>query len=167
MQEKQARMNRRGANDVKPWNMRIGLVLLLLSAVLIAWQLLSIPPDYPGGRLSVAQAHAQARAGDVILVDIRRPDEWRRTGVPQDAIPIDMRRGDFITELAALTGPDRSHPVALICARGVRSARLALRLSAAGFSQVLDVPEGMLGSAAGPGWLKSGLPTVDPPGARE
>lgn len=34
------------------------------------------------------------------------------------------------------------------------------RLRAAGFTQIIDVPEGMLGSGAGPGWLKRGLPVV-------
>jgi rhodanese-related sulfurtransferase len=149
------------------WRVRIGLGLLLAAAVLIAWRMTLIPPDYPGGRLSVAEAHAQADDGAVLLVDIRRPDEWRRTGVPEGAVPLDMRRDDFIAALAGLTGEDRSRPVALICARGVRSARLATRLSAAGFTQVRDVPEGMLGSAAGPGWLAAGLPVETPPGARE
>ena len=50
--------------------------------------------------------------------------------------------------------------MALICAGGVRSARLANRLDAAGLGPILDVPEGMEGSAAGPGWIKSGLPTI-------
>ncbi|MEM6482663.1 MAG: rhodanese-like domain-containing protein, partial [Pseudomonadota bacterium] len=28
----------------------------------------------------------------------------------------------------------------------------------AGYQKVIDVPEGMLGSFSGPGWLKTGLP---------
>ena len=35
---------------------------------------------------------------------------------------------------------------------------MARRLSEAGFTQIIDVPEGMLGSAAGPGWLALDLP---------
>lgn len=115
-------------------------------------------PDYPGGKLSVAGAYAQAASGEVTLIDIRTPREWRATGIPDRGHPIDMRRGDFIAALTAITGPDRARPIALICARGVRSARMSLRLSEAGFTNILDVPEGMLGSGAGPGWLAQNLP---------
>ena len=34
-------------------------------------------------------------------------------------------------------------------------------LREAGFTNIIDVPEGMLGSGAGPGWLKSGLPLTE------
>ena len=37
---------------------------------------------------------------------------------------------------------------------------MAARLAEAGFASVLNVPEGMLGSGAGPGWVKRGLPVV-------
>ncbi|WP_170400163.1 rhodanese-like domain-containing protein [Ruegeria arenilitoris] len=117
-----------------------------------------IPPDYTGGQLSVEDAHQQALSGDVLLVDIRTPREWKATGVGQGAYPLDMRRDDFEQVLAQLTGGDRTIPVALICARGVRSARLSNRLTEAGFTNIIDVPEGMLGSAAGPGWVRAGLP---------
>ncbi|MEW9919568.1 rhodanese-like domain-containing protein [Marimonas sp. MJW-29] len=111
--------------------------------------------------LTAPEALLAAQEGEVILVDIRRPDEWARTGVGEGAVPLDMRRPDFVLALAELTGGDTATPVALICARGVRSARLARRLAEAGFTNVLDVPEGMMGSGAGPGWLARGLPVTD------
>lgn len=108
--------------------------------------------------LGVAEAHARALDRSLTLIDIRRPDEWAMTGIGEGAHPIDMRRRDFIEALSATVGGDRGAPIALICARGVRSARLARRLAEAGFTQVIDVPEGMLGSASGPGWLARDLP---------
>lgn len=105
-------------------------------------------------------AHQQAIAGDIVLIDIRRPDEWERTGSGEGANRLDMRREDFVDALLRLTGGNADKPVALICARGVRSARLSNQLAEAGFSNIIDVPEGMLGSGAGPGWLKRGLPVV-------
>jgi rhodanese-related sulfurtransferase len=69
-----------------------------------------------------------------------------------------MRSKDFIKDVSALLDGDRSRPVALMCARGVRSKRMTAALTEAGFTTVIDVPEGMLGSGAGPGWLKRGLP---------
>lgn len=121
-------------------------------------------PNYEGGALTVTEAHQAAVAGDVFLVDVRRPDEWEKTGVGVGANPIDMRRDDFIAELDKLTDGAKDAPVALICARGVRSARLSNQLTEAGYTNIIDVPEGMLGSTAGPGWLKTGLPTKTPQG---
>lgn len=111
-----------------------------------------------GTVLAAPEALARARAGELILLDIRRPDEWEATGRPEASVALDMRRADFAEELARLAGGDTGRPVALICARGVRSARMANRLIEAGFADVSDVPEGMLGSASGPGWLARGLP---------
>ncbi|WP_102110063.1 rhodanese-like domain-containing protein [Oceaniglobus roseus] len=119
----------------------------------------AIREEFRGATLSAPEAFAMASEGRVVLVDIRRPEEWAATGSPGNAYRLDMRRDDFAESLAALI--DRQGdmlPVALICARGVRSARLANRLVRQGFINVMDVPEGMLGSLAGPGWLARGLP---------
>lgn len=117
---------------------------------------------FDGSELTPPEAHAAAKAGDLILIDIRRPDEWVRTGVPEYATPLDMRRKDFTQALMQITGGDTSRPVALICARGVRSDRMSARLTEAGFTAIRDVPEGMLGSSAGPGWLARDLPVTQP-----
>lgn len=109
--------------------------------------------------LSPAEALQAVRDGSVVLIDIRRPDEWARTGVPEGAVPIDMRRPDFAEAVRAAQA-EAALPVALICARGVRSRRMTQVLTEVGFDQIIDVPEGMLGSFAGPGWLKKGLPVV-------
>ena len=103
-------------------------------------------------------AHKLAMDGKITLVDIRRPDEWAKTGSGENAHRLDLRREDFIDQLDALVAGDRSAPLALICARGVRSARENNKLIAAGFTNVIDVPEGMLGNAKGPGWINRGLP---------
>ena len=120
-----------------------------------------IPQDYAGSQLGVSVAHQQAQQGTVYLIDIRTPREWRTTGIGEGAYPIDMRREDFVETLDHLTGGDRAAPVALICAHGVRSARLSNQLAEVGFTNIIDVPEGMLGSATGPGWLRTGLPVED------
>lgn len=120
-----------------------------------------IPEAHAGGRIDVATAHEQAVGGQILLVDIRTPREWRASGVGAGAVPLDMRRDDFIAALNQLVDGDQSAPVALICARGVRSARLSNQLIEAGFTNIIDVPEGMLGSAAGPGWVRAGLPVEE------
>lgn len=119
-----------------------------------------IPPDYAGDALSAPEAFEGARDNALLLIDIRTPREWHASGVGAGATPLDMRRPDFETALRELAGGDPHRPIALICARGVRSARLANRLAQAGFSNIIDVPEGMLGSKAGPGWVRRELPVV-------
>ncbi|MDW3224745.1 MAG: rhodanese-like domain-containing protein [Paracoccaceae bacterium] len=110
------------------------------------------------GALTAPEAHSAALSGDVLLIDIRRPDEWALTGVGEGAIPLDMRRDDFIEALMVEADNDTARAVALICARGVRSRHQGAKLTNAGFARIIDVPEGMLGSGAGPGWIKRGLP---------
>lgn len=118
----------------------------------------NIGADIDGRGLSVREAHTGAFTGAITLIDIRRPDEWHLTGIGEGAVPLDMRDSDFTQRLLAHVEGDRTRVIALICARGVRSRGLANRLAEAGFTNVLDVPEGMHGSGAGPGWLAAGLP---------
>ncbi|MEP3440354.1 MAG: rhodanese-like domain-containing protein [Sulfitobacter sp.] len=109
------------------------------------------------GKLTVTDAYTLAIRGDITLVDIRRPDEWAHYGVGEGAIPIDLRDPKFTQKLLThISGKDA--PVALICARGVRSRGFSRVLRKAGFTNIIDVPEGMLGSGDGPGWIKTGLP---------
>ncbi|MES0823806.1 rhodanese-like domain-containing protein [Ruegeria sp. SCP11] len=144
------------ANRTRRWVLLGGGAAIAAGFAIREYRL--IPQDYVGGKLSVTDAHQRALSGDILLVDIRTPREWQATGIGKGAHPLDMRREDFEQALAELIGGDRATPVALICARGVRSARLSNRLTEAGFTNVIDVPEGMLGSAAGPGWVRAGLP---------
>ncbi len=138
-----------------------GAGALVLGGAVFASRWFNISADAGvDGNLRVEDAHKAALSGAVLLVDIRRPDEWQRTGVGEGAVALDMRREDFIDALLAHTAGRQDVPVALICARGVRSRGLTARLTSAGFTNIIDVPEGMLGSGAGPGWLKRGLPVV-------
>ena len=148
---KPRRVTRRG------FGVLAGVVIICSSVFAANWFNVIATNDSPSA-VSVAEAHRAAEAGEILLVDIRRPDEWVRTGIGTPAQPIDMRRDDFIDTLLAQADKDPTRPVALICARGVRSKQMAARLADAGFTQIIDVPEGMLGSGAGPGWLRSGLP---------
>lgn len=118
----------------------------------------AITEDTSADAIDPPTAHKLAGEGKVLLVDIRRPDEWAKTGSGEHALRLDMRREDFVDALLEKTRGSKDVPVALICARGVRSARLNNQLVEAGFTNLIDVPEGMLGSGAGPGWIKRGLP---------
>ncbi len=108
--------------------------------------------------MSAPDALAAATSGEVVLVDIRTRGEWKQSGLAGPALAISMHETGFVRNLAKALGGNRANPVALICATGGRSAHMQRILATAGFTNVIDVSEGMFGSRAGPGWLKRGLP---------
>ena len=122
--------------------------------------ILATPAFALEGKITPVQAHQLAATNEITLIDVRRPDEWAATGSGVGAHRLDLRRRDFVSELTKLVEGDKTAPIALICARGVRSLFTARQLVKAGFTNIIDVPEGMMGSRAGPGWIKRGLPLV-------
>ena len=117
----------------------------------------------PATLISADQARHLAMAGEVVVVDVRSPQEWDHTGVPADAEMVTIHQPDglagFVAAIEEALGADRSRPIALICARGNRSTRASLALAEAGFTQIYNIREGMLGNGDGPGWLARELPT--------
>ena len=115
------------------------------------------------GRLPADDALRRAEAGELVIVDVRSPLEWRRTGLPAGAVPATIHNGGgpdaFLREVEAALGGDRDRPVALICASGMRSRAAQSFLAARGFTHVYDIAEGMHGGRHGPGWLSRELPT--------
>lgn len=135
------------------------------------WRALAIV----GALAAAAPASAQAPIVDAptgqgivgaggVLIDIRTPKEIATTGRPKGAVAVPLQGDDlvfrpgFAAEIAAAAAGDKARPVALIDANGQRAAFAAKLLANHGFSQVVVVGEGMLGSNFGPGWLARGLP---------
>jgi rhodanese-related sulfurtransferase len=112
--------------------------------------------------IAADEAAKRANAGELTVVDVRSPQEWRQTGVPKGSQRVTIHNpggiAAFVEEMKTAVGGDLEKPVALICARGNRSTMAYRALKKAGFTQLLDVKEGMLGSNYGPGWLRRGLP---------
>jgi rhodanese-related sulfurtransferase len=108
--------------------------------------------------MTAPEALEAATSGGVVLVDIRSREEWQQTGVAEPALPISMHEGGFVQKLLQAMDGDPSRRVALICATGGRTRYVQNVLASNGFSNVIDVAEGMMSSPAGPGWLKRGLP---------
>jgi rhodanese-related sulfurtransferase len=117
--------------------------------------------------ISAPEANALASRGQLTLVDVRTPDEWRKTGVPAGAKLVDLHnRGGqaaFLEQFIAAVGGDTSFPVAVICRTGSRSTQAQKLLMANGFTHVLNIKEGVMGSEAGPGWVNRGLPVTPCP----
>lgn len=132
--------------------------------LILFFALMMTPPDHGGDYLTPPQALAASQQDARLLIDIRTPAEWRETGIAPNAALADFnglgRGGGFIARVNTLVDGDKASPIALICARGGRSSRAARLLRAAGFKDVRDVHEGMIGNMDGPGWLARGLPTT-------
>jgi len=132
----------------------LGVFLLLVSHAVSATQV--------SDKLSATQAYELSQAGEITLIDIRRPEEWRQTGVAQGVKRINMLHPQgaigFAQAVYAAAGSDLDAPIVLICRTGSRTSRLVPLLAEMGFTNVTHVPEGMLGSRAGPGWIARGLP---------
>lgn len=137
----------------------VGATLLLIASTA------SCSPRDAGLQLSAPEAYQLQQAGELTLIDIRRPDEWRQTGIAQGATRLDMRQpgGPQGFAQAVLQQVDGNHeaPIGIICRTGNRTTQMQDVLRKAGFTKVYNIKEGMVGSSAGPGWIRQGLP-VEP-----
>ncbi len=119
-------------------------------------QVLQFTPD---------EAYAKALTGEIVLIDIRTPEEWAETGLPDVALQNNLYAPDFIQKLLAIRDQNPGIPLALICRTGSRSGNATAQLYQAGLTDIIDVIEGVAGSGVGPGWFARGLPvrTADAP----
>lgn len=110
--------------------------------------------------LSVREALEGAKSGRLVLVDIRTPEEWADTGVPEGAIRLDMTGSAFEVRLAALKLDHPGKPIALICRTANRSSEVQKKLAARGWRELVNVRGGLLGNPGDKGWLAEGLPVA-------
>ena len=123
-----------------------------------------LPARAGQARLSAPEAHERLRKGEILLLDIRRADEWRDTGIAEGATTLSMHDPagptGFLNAVLQAVEMNRDRPIALICASGVRSSWAQRFLQANGFTRVDNVIEGMLGRGKAPGWIRRGLPVT-------
>ncbi|OJW90885.1 rhodanese-like domain-containing protein [Thiobacillus sp. 65-1402] len=140
------------------------LVPRLAVAAIAALMLLSTPAcsRNDGPTLSAPDAYGQAQAGRLTLIDVRTPDDWRKTGVAKGALRINMANvggeAGFIQQVETALGGNRNAPIGLLGLAGNRAANAQEVLREAGFTRVYNIKEGMLGGSAGPGWIARKLP---------
>ncbi len=148
----------RRSNALRPGRGRIGIAAGLALAVLVLFLALGRAGD---GTLAADSAWALMSRDSLLVIDVRTGSEWRSTGLPDKAVGISLSRGgvtSFVDAVLEAVDGDRSRPVAMICASGVRSARAADILQRHGFVEVYDIAEGMMGNGHRPGWIERGLP---------
>lgn len=102
------------------------------------------------------------RANGAVLVDIRRPDEWRETGIIEGSRLITLfidERGSvnpgFMPSFSKAVTPD--DPVIIVCRTGSRSTVLADALARqVGYAKVYNLRHGIVG------WIGAGNTVVAP-----
>ena len=78
---------------------------------------------------------------DVVLIDVRTPEEYAQ-GAIEGAKNVDFfNQQDFIKEISAL---DKHEPVYLYCRSGNRSMKAARQLISLGFDKVYDLAGGYM-----------------------
>ncbi len=134
--------------------------------VLMGVFVLAAGPASASHRVMTAdEAKERLARGQMMLIDVRSPQEWRQTGIAPGARTVTIHDPGglpgFVEAVKATVGGDLDKGIAVICAVGNRSTIAHKALTEAGFTRVMNLKEGMLGGPYGPGWLPRGLP-VEP-----
>jgi rhodanese-related sulfurtransferase len=105
-------------------------------------------PVLSHAEISVVEADRRVASGDVLLIDVREADEWRRGHAPGAThIPL--------AQLSArLSTLPRDRDILLICRSGNRSSVAQDLLTRAGFERAINVQGGMIA------WQRHGLPVT-------
>ena len=138
---------KRGAGGVIPPDATLRFEVELLAVT---------PPNFSNIDNETLQQRLEA---GVPIIDIRRPEEWKQTGVIAGSKLLTAfdKRGrlvkSFPQELAKLVGPDQEFM--LLCRTGNRTAVIANALSQrGGYNQVVNVEKGITE------WIKQGRPVT-------
>ena len=110
-------------------------------------------------QLSPLEARVKAEADEILIVDVRTPEEWRKTGVADGAERIEIKDPDFISKVMALKNANEGKDIAFICRSGNRSMKAARLLGQQVDSPVYNITEGMVGRTKEDGWIARGLPS--------
>ena len=99
-------------------------------------------------------------AEGVPLYDVRRPEEWRQTGVVAGSRPLTYVDGggrvnpELLPRIRGEVAKDA--PIALICRTGNRTDALARQLAAQGYTRIYNVRDGIVR------WIAEDHPVVRP-----
>ncbi len=79
-------------------------------------------------KISSLDAGKKRPAGDLIIIDVRDPDEWEATGTPQGSYRIPMTDRNFIRSVEQVLLENPKAVAAISCQTGMRSKTAIKRL---------------------------------------
>jgi rhodanese-related sulfurtransferase len=120
--------------------------------------MLLLNPAFAVEKSTPANVNQEVDAGRMILIEIRRPDEWADIGVAKSPRSIEMRDRSFLNRVQAIAKAKPDKKIALICRTGDRSKRMSSTLEGLGLNNIVDVAGGMSGNSSNSGWIAQGLP---------
>jgi len=109
--------------------------------------------------LSVEEVEALQKQGDVLIIDVRTPEEWKQTGIIPGSVPLQFfdKDGNALTQTWLIQfdqlrkSPDQ--PVILVCRSGHRSGLVGNFLTKKlGLEHINHLSTGLKS------WLKAGKP---------
>lgn len=109
----------------------------------------SLREDFPKVAV-ISTADLAARKGTPVLLDVRSEEEFSVSHIPGA-----VRADDQIEDQLRQMGVTKDSEIVLYCSVGYRSAKLAEKLSAAGFSQVRNLDGSIFA------WTNEGRPLVN------
>jgi peptidylprolyl isomerase len=129
----------------------------------VGWFAITLLPEAPYNSLDNEGLEQMVRDGATVI-DIRRPEEWRQTGVVKGSYLITAfdERGRMMPDFAARFGQltDPNEPVVLICRTGNRTGALARILAEeADYQNVYNVSRGIVS------WIAAGKAIAPCPSA--
>lgn len=133
--------------------MRYMKYIVMLIALIFSVQL-----SFADETITAPAAFEKVRAGEIVLIDIRRPAEWRESGIASVATPLSMHQRGFLKGFQKIKQENPGKKIALICATGGRSSFLQKELKKRGFGETINVSEGMYGNGTNIGWIRRKLP---------
>lgn len=133
----------------RSWSRRIATAVLAISAVVAVTPLSACSSDTPASSSASPAAGQHLAASDfstaikqpgTIVLDVRTPAEFSEGHLPA-AKNIDVEAAEFATTIAAL---DKNATYAVYCRSGNRSGTALEQMTAAGFTHVYDLADGIV-----------------------
>jgi rhodanese-related sulfurtransferase len=129
----------------------------LFALIALAALLLAGCSEPPYTNIDNAQLKTLLQQGTP-LYDVRRPDEWRQTGVVEGSRKLTFvdasgrENPEFLRNFVAEV--DKNEPVILICRTGNRTNALGYELAKQGYTKIYNVRDGITR------WIGENHPTV-------
>mmetsp|Transcript_15616 Transcript_15616/g.51274 ORF Transcript_15616/g.51274 Transcript_15616/m.51274 type:complete len:133 (+) Transcript_15616:357-755(+) len=117
---------------------KLTLVILMLSSILSFFGCNNFPKE---NNVTVQELHDAIENPEVIVLDVRTPEEIAQGKIKSTALEANFFEEDFIEQATAQLPKDKD--VYVYCKGGTRSAKAVIKLRALGFSKTHNVEGGI------------------------